>query len=244
MNPNEIRTLLQGDQAWSVFALADLHPSVAHHCQWHTAGDAVMLLYTGFDPPVLFTHGDVTELLPQLDAARVSLQIKPETLPLLKRTYRIEHLRTMWRMVLEKPTPAPTQTHKLTADHLKALETLHEDGRATGEAPEFFAPFMLTDGVFHGLSVNGELVAAAGTYMVVPEEGVAAIGHVYTRRDQRGQGYAGLVTSAVAAELAAKGCGVIALNVEQHNTSAVRVYEKLGFRRHCAFHEGVAVKLL
>ena len=70
---------------------------------------------------------------------------------------------------------------------------------------------------------------------------MAAIGHVYTRRDQRGHGYAGLVTAAVAADLAAKGCQVIALNVEQHNTAAVRVYEKLGFRRHCAFHEGIVV---
>ena len=242
MNHNEIRTLLQRDPAWCVFALSDLHPAVAGHCQWHVSGNAVMLVYTGFDPPILFTHGDVETLLPRLTAERFSLQVKPEVLPLLEKQYRVEHLRTMWRMVLAEPVPAPTQTVRLSMDDLAELQALHADGITTNEAPEYFSPFLLRQGAFHGLRIAGSLVAAAGTYMVVPDEGVAAIGHVYTRRDQRGLGYAGLVTAAVAADLTAQGCTVIALNVEQQNAAAVRVYERLGFRRHCAFQEGIVVR--
>ena len=242
MDQGRIRALLQRDPAWSVFALADLHPSVAQHCQWHVSGDAVMLVYTGFDPPILFAQGDAGTLIPQLETPRLSLQVKAETLQQLEKSYRAESLRAMWRMVLAAVVTPPTQTERLYEKDLAELQALHRDGEATKEAPEYFMPSLLKQGVFHGLRIAGELVAAAGTYMVVPEEGVAAIGHVYTRRDQRGRGYGSLVTAAVAAELTERGCHVVALNVEQHNAAAVRVYEKLGFRRHCAFHEGILVR--
>jgi RimJ/RimL family protein N-acetyltransferase len=38
------------------------------------------------------------------------------------------------------------------------------------------------------------------------------------------------------------GLHTIALNVNQRNAAAIRVYERLGFARHCAFYEGIAVR--
>ena len=64
-----------------------------------------------------------------------------------------------------------------------------------------FSPAMLEEGLYFGLRQGGDLVAAAGTHLVVPQEGVAAIGNVYTRRDRRGHGLGGAVTGAVTAEL-------------------------------------------
>jgi predicted GNAT family acetyltransferase len=76
----------------------------------------------------------------------------------------------------------------------------------------------------------------------VPEEGVAAVGNVYTRRARRGQGLAGRLTSAVTLELLRRNIPVVGLNVSQGNFAAIRVYERLGFAIYCEFVEGPAVR--
>jgi predicted GNAT family acetyltransferase len=84
-------------------------------------------------------------------------------------------------------------------------------------------------------------VAAAGTHLAVPEEGVAAVGNVYTRRDRRGRGLAGRLTGAVVEALGRMNIPVVALNVSRQNAAAIRVYERLGFAIHCEFVEGPAL---
>ena len=67
------------------------------------------------------------------------------------------------------------------------------------------------DPAWSGIYEGTALVAAAGTHILTREEGAAAVGNVYTRRDRRGQGLGRLVTQAVLAELA--GVATIGLNV-------------------------------
>ncbi|HEX4915985.1 MAG TPA: GNAT family N-acetyltransferase, partial [Vicinamibacterales bacterium] len=119
-----------------------------------------------------------------------------------------------------------------------ALTRLYQDGESTGESPDFFYPAMLESGTFFGMFEGGEIVAAAGTHLVAPDEGAAAIGNVYTRRDRRGRGYGRIVTSAVIADL--REMGTIGLNVKAGNLPAIRIYESLGFSRHCEFAEALA----
>ena len=99
---------------------------------------------------------------------------------------------------------------------------------------------MQDQGVFYGLWESGQLVAVAGTHLVVPSKDVAAVGNVYTRRDRRGRGLAAAVAGAVVAELIRMKIRTIALNVNQSNVSAIRIYERLGFKRHCSYCEGLA----
>ena len=106
--------------------------------------------------------------------------------------------------------------------------------------PEFFFAPMLEQGVFFGIREKNDLVAVAGTHLVAPPEGVAAVGNIYTRRDCRGHGLAARVTSAVVSELLSMNIDVVALNVNQQNVSAIRVYERLGFAMHGEFTEGAA----
>jgi predicted GNAT family acetyltransferase len=72
---------------------------------------------------------------------------------------------------------------------------------------------------------------------------VAALGNIYTRRDRRGRGLAARVTSAVVNELLPMGIDIIALNVNQRNVSAIKVYGRLGFACYAEFIEGVASRL-
>ena len=100
---------------------------------------------------------------------------------------------------------------------------------------------MVSDGVFFGVYKGEALIAAAGTHLVAREESAAAIGNVYVRRDRRGGGLGRAVTAAVLHELA--GIATVGLNVRADNDAAIRVYESLGFVRHCDFREALATAM-
>ncbi len=57
-NSSSVRALLEADRAWCAFALADLAPPYCEHSEWHTGGRGLVLVYRGFDPPLLFASGE------------------------------------------------------------------------------------------------------------------------------------------------------------------------------------------
>jgi ribosomal protein S18 acetylase RimI-like enzyme len=246
----EIRALLETDRSWAAYALGDLCPGFFEHTEWFRApggAPALALLYRAFGTPVLFTLGDPEALRAVLEEIRGEpqfyLSIRPEALPHIRSHWLVRQEEAMWRMILEPARfrPAPdAEAVRLGPADLPALRQLHADGEPASEAPDFFFPSMLEQGVYFGVFEGEELVAAAGTHLVAPSESVAAIGNVYTRRDCRGQGLSRRVTGAVTAELLRRELRTIALNVSQHNAAAIRVYERLGFARYCAFYEGMA----
>jgi predicted GNAT family acetyltransferase len=73
---------------------------------------------------------------------------------------------------------------------------------------------------------------------------VAGVGNIFTRPDHRGQGLAQIATSAVAMALKDAGIRTIGLNVEDTNTGAIRVYERIGFRAHFSYYEGMADRIV
>jgi len=249
-----IRARLERDRPWSIYALGDLAPGLFEQSRWHAAegGSALLLLFSAFETPVLFAIGGPAEVEPLLDEIvdqpRLYLSIQPDVLPLIQARYRVTHETPMWRMVLDPAQRefAPSRAVRLTLADYAALTRLHADGEPAGEAPDFFAPYMVEQGVFYGVYEGSELVATAGTHLVVAAEGVGAVGNVYTRRDRRGRGLAAEVTRAVVAKLTRTlpPQAVIALNVKQSNASAIRIYERLGFQRYCPFFEGLAGPLV
>ena len=74
-------------------------------------------------------------------------------------------------------------------------------------------------------------------------ESVAGVGNVFTRPDCRGQGLAQTVTSAVVMALKEAGIRTLGLNVEQTNPAAIRAYERIGFRAHFTYYEGLAERV-
>ena len=88
----------------------------------------------------------------------------------------------------------------------------------------------IADGVYYGLRVNGQLVAAAGTHVVSPGARLAVVGNVLTHIDYRGRGFATAVTGAVTAELL-RTCDQVVLNVRSDNPPALNAYRRLGYAR-------------
>jgi len=250
-DPAAIRQILETDRRWAVYALADLAPEYSASARWHIAADgrpALLLVYRGFDPPVLFAHGaaaDLAPLLPEVaDVPAFYLSVRQETADLLRASgYAIRDEKRMWRMAVDPAhfePPAHTAMRLGPADY-EALVSLHRDGDAAGEAPPFFSAGMLRHGVYYGIREGRAIVAAAGTHVLALRESVAGIGNVYTRRDRRGRGLGAQVSGAVTTELLRLGVRTVVLNVDESNAAALRVYERLGFERYCEYREGIAI---
>jgi ribosomal protein S18 acetylase RimI-like enzyme len=176
---------------------------------------------------------------------QIYLHVRPEVLPLVGELYDLPSPSPMMRMLFQgnaaRGSSQPGVT-RLGAPDLARLEELYADGHARSEGPGFFSPDMLARGVYFGMRDGDGLCAVAGTHLLAPAARAAAIGNIYTRFDCRGRGFGAATTAAVVEALAASGMTTIGLSVREDNTAAIRVYERLGFVRHCAFIEGLATR--
>ena len=127
---------------------------------------------------------------------------------------------------------------KLDIVHMPLLEELYSYGG--GDA---FRQRSLELGVFYGVFDDKRLVAVAGTHIVSDNERIAALGNVMTQPDYRGRGLATVAASAVCEELLDRSIELIGLSVGRSNEAAIRVYEKIGFKRHVLFFEGTAIRI-
>ena len=238
---HDIRAILRRDPAWCVYALGDLSPQMFGKTHWFTP-DLTLVLHD-YDTSILFTMGagSIGEALDHV-IWPVHLQVQRDALDEVARHAAVTSVRLMWRMVWTGAASPniPSSVTRLGADDVPALLRLYADGEASGESPDFFYPSMVTGGVFFGVYEGDALVAAAGTHLVSREEGAAAVGNIYTRRDRRGRDMGRTVTSAVVGAL--NGIETIGLNVRSDNDAAIHLYESLGFERHCQFFEGLAHK--
>jgi GNAT superfamily N-acetyltransferase len=238
---------LESDHWYSAYAIGDLEPGLFEQCIWagaEKAGrlEALALLFKGLEPPALLLMGKVEGLQNILEERlfpeRVYLTCRQEHLSLTRAFYNLEKAIPMWRMILrtERFKPVRGDTVRLEpsqTDQLAALYALGEN-RA-------YSPNQLQQGIFFGIFDGGHLVATAGTHLVSSTYSVAAMGNVFTHPHYRGRGYGTQTTSAVVTELLRSSIRDIILNVRQANTSAIHIYERLGFERYCPFLEGLAI---
>ena len=214
------------------------------HCNWWGLEDSLALVFEALEIRPIFVLGDAEsagELLSALPVTAGYLNVKPHQLEAAEGVYRYRQLHQMHRMFLQDLRPSTGTAEPLTAGDRKQVEQLYASGDGGGIA---FAPFQLDTGFFYGIRQGAELVSVAGVHVVSRNESVAGVGNIFTRPDCRGQGLAQIVTSAVATALSEAGIQTIGLNVEHTNTSAIRVYERAGFRTHFSYYEGMADRLL
>jgi GNAT superfamily N-acetyltransferase len=241
----KIRAYLESDRLYAAYALGDLEPDLFPQSTFALAEresrpQALAMCFRGLEPPALFLMGDaagVADLLGRsLHPHRASITCRDKHLPVVERFFGWEAApRPMVRMALNRKRfrPAEGNCLRLTREHTRALSELVELGKVTG-----FSPAQIPSGVFFGIFEGERLAAAAGTHLVSPGFGVAAIGNVVTHPEFRKRGYGTAVVGAVAGELVRRGIPDIVLNVHSANASATRIYEKLGFERYCLFYEG------
>lgn len=245
-----IRAFLAQDRALTAYALGDLDDAFWPQSAFYAAPQdgeigAIVLVYTGLEPPVLTAFGDPDGVGAIFEMCALPDEIYylflPEMESILAARYDLPHMRREWRMVLEPdgfaPAPCPG-VRRIGPDDAGALDALYRHAADPGEAVVAFSPWQIAHGCFYGVWDSGALIAAAGTHVWSQAESVAAIGNVFTLPEHRGRGLASACTTAVAAAALDAGLQTVVLNVRTNNAPAIHVYEKLGFRLYRSFLEG------
>jgi ribosomal protein S18 acetylase RimI-like enzyme len=236
------RSLLEQDRAWCAYALADLEPPFVERTSWFVGTDAVVMVYRGLTPPLLFAHGEpdeVDQLLSQVPPG--TYQYGLQATHRARLTDRLVPAREthMWRMVLRRedfPKKRARGAEGLAADDLLSLLALFGEH---ADRPDSFDAGQLESGVFFGIHRNGKLVSVAGTHVIGRAARAAAVGNVFTHPDHRRRGYGKLASAAVVETLLGQGLETIVLNVAMANAAALGLYRDLGFWPFCGYYEGL-----
>jgi len=243
-----LREFLEQDRLYAAYAICDLEEREFARTRWGLAWDrdepvALVLEYNGPTPQPLFVMGradGIEVILRDLIRPRLAYVAAPRGLfAAIETAYRVDPGPSMVRMWVDQARfrPYPATVERLLPVDIGDLNRLYQLGFAS-----WLPPSTIADGVYYGMRVNGQLVAAAGTHVVSRSARLAVVGNVLTHVDFRGRGFATAVTGAVTAELL-RTCDQVVLNVRADNPPAVSAYRRLGFAEHLRFDERLVHRL-
>ncbi len=243
-----LRDFLERDRLYAAYAICDLEDREFGRTRWGAAYDgpdlvAIGLEYTGPTPQPLFTLGTpdgIGAVLRDVIRPRAAyIAARTEMLPAVEAHYRVEPGPQMIRMWVDRQRfrPYPATVARLLPVEIGELNRLYQLGFAS-----WLPSSAIADGVYYGMRVNGQLVAAAGTHVISPTARLAVVGNVLTHTQYRGRGFATATTGAVTAELLRTSDQVV-LNVRADNPPAINAYRRLGFVEHARFEERLIHRL-
>lgn len=163
---------------------------------------------------------DLRKLVAVDGAVALILEEIPQDIP----GWELIQVAAIFQMVCEdfQPQP-PLQTVNLTSKDVPEMLQLVE---LTHPGP--FLPSTIQMGQYIGLRDKGTLVAVAGERVHLP--GFCEISSVCTHPDFRERGYGGSLTAMLAENIIARQ-EVPFLHLVSSNYQAIKLYEKLGFRK-------------
>jgi len=242
---DEAYAILSQDPVWNCFALADLEPPLRDYSQFAMASQEesneraiCLILRHPIIGEVLSPFGSregVAAILQQLALPeRPLIQAQELYMLVLKRYYQPE---TTWRRMLRmaitsnswrSQTSVPLRPIKqLTISDLPALKNLYTQHPESGFSADLF-----TQGLYFGAYAGERIIAAGGTHALVPTHRIAVLGNILTAPEACGQGYATAITAALVATLFEQQFSLVVLNVFEENSTAIRIYQRLGFQTH------------
>ncbi len=233
-----LRARLHAAPALHLYELGDLDDFFWPHTRWYARGEAVALIYTASELPVLLALGDAghRELLAELRAelpARIYAHLSPGLVASLAPRFASEPHGDFLKMILADPGALPAADAERLApadrDELVAFYARAYPGN-------WFDPRMLETGQYFAVRERGAMVAAGGVHVYSPSERVAALGNIAVAPEARGRHLARRVTAAVCHSLR-ESVDHVGLNVRADNPAAIACYTRLGFARVAPYEE-------
>ena len=194
-----------------------------------------ILIYTALDFPSVILECEVDtaeKLIEYAPKNRFITHAPPNLLPIIRRKFPdAKHYVENW-MLAKKGQASFFNSESVRrlcteddAARLANLLSTRED-RPRGTAKRYID--LVTKTPIYGVFRDDELVSYAGSFLQLPQ--VWIIGGVYTHPNHRNKGYSTLATSAITEE-ALKNAEAAALFVRSDNYPAMKVYEKIGYRK-------------
>jgi GNAT superfamily N-acetyltransferase len=238
---DELRSYLSLDPIGNAFALHDLSHEPDRTELWiaRVKGQlrAHLLVYDAHEFGVKWVHlsgrPDATEeLLAHIPARKAVVITDPALGPQIASRFETSGLYPEEIMVAERESARPTTSNlavRLTGTNAEEYARLVVPSvfRLNEKVLELNRRH-LNEEVVYGVFVDGVLVSVAGTSVRTPRAWI--VGGVETLPSHRRKGYATEVTSAVTKE-ALGGAERAGLYVRKDNDAAIRVYERLGYRK-------------
>jgi RimJ/RimL family protein N-acetyltransferase len=247
-----LNRFLLKDPIGTAYQLGDLGEAYRDLCHWYGCHDelglrSVLLVYTGLSLPVIITYGEAEDMRAIVTGfrgempGRALVHSQPDHVDALEQSFVCKSMRPMVRMGMLARDLTPVSSGGWAG----AVEPLGM--RHTGEIIDlfqyypdhFFEPAQLATGHYYGIRMDDRLVSVAGIHVFSASSQIACLGNIVTHPDYRGKGFSTACTSHLCSKLASADVRVFALNVARDNSSAFRVYEKLGFQEHMTYFEGL-----
>ncbi|MEM2093040.1 MAG: GNAT family N-acetyltransferase [Candidatus Bathyarchaeia archaeon] len=238
-NRQNIIRFLERDPVRHVFALYDIQHELANTrmyvCFDNEDLEAYILIYRGTTFPSVILEGkkEVAEsLLEYAPKSNFILHAPKNLLPLILERFpnakyyiedwmlvnrgHVKFFRSQLVRILSGLNDAERLMKLFSTDGNRPKESLEKNLERISKTPVY------------GVFVDEELVSCAAAIVRLPK--VWLVGGVYTHPSYRNKGYATLAASAVTEE-ALKTAECASLIVRRDNFPAIRVYEKIGYRK-------------
>jgi len=238
-NQRHILDFLQKDAIRHVFALYDLQFKREHtkmYAALNTEGltEAYILIYTAMKFPSVILEGKqqaIEKLLKYAPKTPMIIHAAPHLLEVIREKFPHGRIYTEnWMLVKKRKArffDSSLVRRLKVEDATKLLQLLSSRENRTLENKERYVEWIRETPIY-GVFIDSELVSYAGSFLQLPQ--VWMIGGVYTHPKHRNKGYATLAVSAITKH-ALNLAEAAALFVRSDNYPAIRVYEKIGYRK-------------
>jgi ribosomal protein S18 acetylase RimI-like enzyme len=244
-----IEAFLRQQTFHHLYEIGDLDDFFWQYTIWYALQDQdaqinqLALLYTGGVRPVLLGLSEdlaglytlIQSILPLLPR-EFDMHLSGDSTAILESAYHLRSYGLHYKMALVDPKALDrvdtTQVVQLTFSDLEAMEELYR----ISYPGNWFDARMLETGHYFGIYVGKQLASIAGIHTYSPRYKVAVLGNVTTRPDYRKMGL-GTATCAKLCQVLSQSVEHIGLNVKADNTSAIAVYERLGFQCAASYRE-------
>lgn len=251
-NREELRDFLVQDRLANAYLLGNLDPAYFQFCKWYgirNGGgglESLALVYTGLSLPVVFIVGPENrfeEMIQECQSVlpdRFHFHVQEDRMHVIEGIFEPQSFQKMHRMGLERSHYRRLETGltPINCERLGHRDTLAIMDLYQHYPDNFFEPYQLETGFYFGVRDEDlGLASIAGIHVFSAEHDVAVIGNFVTHPERRGQGLATACTATLLEELFER-ISFVALNVQEGNEPALRMYSNFGFEKNNDFYEG------